>query len=57
MQLRGSDFVALVWITDAQGNVLATVGQTCERVPIYLLTIFEGRGKIRRIAKKEINDG
>lgn len=52
--LKGSDYVAVVRITDAPGNVLAAPGQTCERVPSVNLESLVRRGRIKKVARPEV---
>ena len=52
--LKGSDYVAVVRITDAPGNVLAAPGQTCERVPSVNLESLARRGRIKRVERPAV---
>ena len=49
-ELKGADFVALKRLTDKPGNVLAAVGETCERVPAESLGWLLEKGAIQRKA-------
>ena len=49
--LKGSDFIALVRITDRPGNVLAAPGQSCEKVPAVSLESLERRGRIKKVER------
>ena len=51
--LTGADYVAVKRLTDKPGNVLAAVGERCDRVPAASLGWLEAKGAIQRIPREE----
>lgn len=46
-EYTGADLVAVVELSDKPGNVLARVGETCERVPAASLVWLFEQGLVR----------
>jgi hypothetical protein len=49
--MRGSEYVAVVDLTDRKGDVLAPAGATCERVPASSLVWLKEQGHVRPAPK------